>query len=88
MRNTKMDMEQQMEIMEKYMARVNKLVVGRSTTDKFFGKAELVKAAKPTKKIPSGYGTRKFKVTDSKNIADGTYTLGKLRAALAEAIQG
>lgn len=77
----------QEEILAKFMARANKLVPGRAVSDKFFGRVELVKAAKATKKNPSGYGTRKFKLTGSKNASDGTYTLGSLREALVCGIQ-
>lgn len=87
MKMKKMDTATQSEILASYMARVNKLTLGKRTSDKFFGEAKLVKSARATKKSPTGYGTRKFKISGSKNIVDGTYTLGKLRAALVEAIQ-
>lgn len=81
------DVAQQEEILAGFMARANKLVPGRAVSDKFFGRVELVRAAKTTKKNPSGYGTRKFKLTDSKNAEAGTYTLGSLREALWAGIQ-
>lgn len=76
-----MNTEIQNEIMKSFMSRVNKLTVGRSTYDKFFGTVTLKKAATETKN-----SSRKFSVSDSSMIRSGAYTLGGLRKALSKAI--
>lgn len=78
-------------ILKDFMARVNKLTVGRSTSDKYFGKVTLKKSADYTKGINkflgrTGYGTRKFSVSGSRTIKNGSYTLTGLRAKLEAAI--
>jgi hypothetical protein len=80
-------------ILDSFMTRVNKLTVGRSTKDKFYGKVTLIKAADYSKGYcdslkRTGYGTRKFAVSGSKMIANGAYTLGGLRKKLTAAING
>lgn len=84
-------MKNQENILKSFITRVNKLTVGRSTKDKFYGKVTLVKSADYSKGYNeylgrSGYGTRKFSVSGSKMIANGKYTLGGLRAKLEAAI--
>ena len=78
-------------ILDSFMTRVNKLTVGRSTKDKFYGKVTCIKSADYSKGYcealnRSGYGTRKFSVSGSKMIANGAYTLGGLRKKLTAAI--
>lgn len=80
-------------ILNSFMSRVNKLTVGRSTKDKFYGKVTLIKAADHSKGYceslnRTGMGTRKFAVSGSKMIANGAYTLGGLRKKLTAAING
>lgn len=77
-----MNTEIQNEIMTTFMARVNKLTVGRKTSDKFFGTVSLKKPASAT-----ASGSRKFSVK-SKMIKSGSYTLSGLRKALSTAING
>ena len=61
-----------------FMANVNKLSVGRSTYDKYFGNVKLYKKA-------TGYGTRRFSVSDSLIMnAGGNYSLGTIRKQLVE----
>lgn len=74
-----------------FMSRVNKLVLGKSTSDEFYGRVTLVKPADRTKTVAAyrnraGYGTRRFKLTDSKLIKNGRYTLRTLRAKLTKAV--
>lgn len=90
-----MSKEIQNKILKDFMSRVNKLTVGRSTSDKFYGKVTLRKAADRSKFnarvnrygiTSSGNGTRKFYLSGSKMINDGTYTLTGLRSKLTAAI--
>ena len=74
-----------------FMSRVNKLTLGRSTKDKFYGKVTLIKSADHSRGKcealnRTGMGTRKFSVSGSKMIRNGAYTLNGLRAKLTEAI--
>jgi len=78
-------------ILNSFLSRVNKLTVGRSTSDKFYGRVTLKSSADYSRGHNSylgrfGYGTRKFTVAKSNMIPNGTYTLGKLRAKLQDAI--
>ena len=78
-------------ILDSFMSNVNKLTLGRSTKDKFYGKVTLIKSADHSRGKcealnRTGYGTRKFSVSGSKMIHNGSYTLGGLRAKLTEAI--
>lgn len=78
-------------ILDSFMSRVNKLTVGRSTKDKFYGKVTLIKSADNSRGKcealnRTGYGTRKFSVSESKMIANGKYTLKGIRNALLNAI--
>lgn len=81
---------------KKFMARVNKLTLGRSTTDRIYGSVTLIKSAdhskfnsfyKRTGITASGHGTRKFSVSNSHLIPNGSYTLTGLRSKLSEAIK-
>jgi hypothetical protein len=79
-------------ILKDFMTRVNKLTVGRSTKDKFYGKVTCIKSADYGKGFNcylnrTGYGTRKFSVSGSKIISNGAYTLGGLRKKLTGAIE-
>lgn len=73
-----------------FMTRVNKLTLGRSTSDGHFGRVTLKKSADMTKGLKNynaflgrhGYGTRKFSVSGSQVINNGSYTLKSLRAKL------
>ena len=78
-------------ILDSFMSRVNKLSVGRSTKDKFYGKVTCIKPADYSKGFNTylnrtGYGTRKFALAGSKMIANGSYTLSGLRKKLTAAI--
>ena len=78
-------------ILNSFMSRVNKLTLGRSTKDKFYGKVTLIKSADHSRGKcealnRTGYGTRKFSVSGSKMIKNGAYTLGGLHAKLTEEI--
>ena len=65
------------QIVKNFMANVNKLSVGRSTYDKYFGKIKLYKKA-------TGYGTRRFSVSESTVLpSGGNYTLGSIRKVLS-----
>lgn len=90
-----MNTDIQRSILNSFLTRCNKLTVGKSTKDKFYGRVTLRKSADLTKynsKInrygitAKGNGTRKFYVSGSKMINDGTYTLTGLRKALSEVI--
>lgn len=90
-----MSKEIQSKILKNFMTRVNKLVVGQSVSDKFYGKVTLRKAADQSKFnarlnrrgiTAKGHGTRKFYLSGSKMINDGTYTITGLRAKLTAAI--
>lgn len=75
-----------------FMDRVNKLTVGRSTSDDKFGRVTLKKAADTKRGYNAflkrnGYGTRKFAVTKSALIPNGSYTLGGLRKKLTAAVE-
>lgn len=92
-----MNIAMQNTILKDFMSRVNKLVVGKSTADKFYGKVTLKKAADHSKFNPvinrtgitsTGSGTRKFSVSGSRMIPNGSYTLTGLRAKLTSAING
>ena len=81
----------QKSILNSFLTKVNKLTVGRRTKDKFYGTVTLRKAADYSKGHNSflnrsGYGTRRFSVSGSKFIKNGSYTLGGLRKALTAAI--
>lgn len=83
----------QEKILKSFMSNVNKLSVGRSTTDKYYGKVTLIKSADHSKAYNkycnrTGYGTRKFSVARSMMIPNGCYTLGGLRSKLDSAIHG
>lgn len=70
-----------------FMTRVNKLTLGRSTSDGQFGRVTLKKSADHSKGRNAflgrtGYGTRKFAVSGSQMISNGSYTLSGLRAKL------
>lgn len=86
----------QKQILKDFMSRVNKLTLGRTTYDKFYGKVKLIKSADHSKFNPvcnrsgmtsTGCGTRKFSVSNSHLIPNGSYTLTGLRSKLAEAIK-
>lgn len=84
---TKKEMKES--IVKEFMNRCNKLVVGRSVSDEKFGKVTLIRAADHSKGWNeflgrSGYGTRRFAVSGSKTVANGSYTLGGLRKKLTE----
>lgn len=70
-----------------FMTRVNKLTLGRSTSDERFGRVTLKKSADMTKGYNAflgrrGYGTRKFSVSGSQVIPNGSYSLSGLRTKL------
>lgn len=78
-------------ILDSFMTRVNKLTLGKSTKDKFYGRVTLIQNADHSRGYVehlnrTGYGTRKFSVSGSKMIPNGKYTLGGLRNKLTEAI--
>ena len=67
-----------------FMWRVNKLSVGRSTSDELFGRVTcksyaVEKGSYGQHMNRSKYGTRKFTVSGSKLIANGKYTFKGLR---------
>lgn len=62
-----------------FMSRVNKLSVGRSTSDEIFGTVTLKSAA-------TCKSARKFAVSNSSVIHNGAYKLGGIRQALTNAI--
>ena len=79
-------------ILRDFMTKVNKLSIGRSTQDKWFGRVTCKTYA--TEKGSYGqalnrkaYGTRKFSVAGSKCIANGKYTFARLRRKLEDAIR-
>ena len=79
-------------ILKDFMTRVNKLSVGRSTKDKFYGKVTCIRSADYGRGYNcyldrTGYGTRKFAVSGSKMISNGAYTLSGLRKKLTAAIE-
>ena len=81
----------QEKILASFISRVNKLTVGRSTSDKFYGTVTLVQSADYSRGRNDflgrmGYGTRKFSVSGSKMISNGKYTLAGLRTKLQAAI--
>lgn len=84
------------QLFKKFMARVNKLTLGRSTADQIYGSVTLIKSADHRKYnstynrtgiTSNGHGTRKFSVSNSHLIPNGSYTLTGLRSKLAEAIK-
>jgi len=68
----------QKQILDSFMSRVNKLSVGRTTKDKYYGTVRLV--------TPAICCARKFSVSGSRMIPNGAYTIGGLRKKLSEAI--